>query len=129
MPSPTANGPVAWYAVDRTHDRANPLKYGLCSRMQPNCASNNAMAILDRFPRITEHTKLLATRVRPFLNRKYCHWTLIVIGIVLLGYVGGEYWKMYRSQKNLEAEWQRQAATVKLPGHADISPSKCSPAL
>jgi sortase A len=28
---------------------------------------------------------------------------------------------MYRSQQNLEAEWQRQAATVSVPEHADIS--------
>jgi sortase A len=48
-------------------------------------------------------------------------WSLIAIGIVLLGYVGGQYWQMYRSQKNLEAEWQRQTATVSVPGHADIS--------
>jgi sortase A len=79
------------------------------------------MAILDRFPRTTEQTKLLAARVRPFANRKVLSWTLIAIGIVLLGYVGGQYWQMYRSQKNLEAEWQRQAATVSVPGHADIS--------
>ena len=38
--------------------------------------------------------------------------TLIIAGILLLGYVGGEYWGMYRSQKNLEAAWQNQAATL-----------------
>jgi len=55
------------------------------------------------------------------LNRKVLSWAFIAIGVALLGYVGGQYWQMYRSQKNLEAEWQRQAATVSVPGHADIS--------
>ncbi|HEY2115164.1 MAG TPA: class D sortase [Candidatus Angelobacter sp.] len=79
------------------------------------------MAILDRYPRISEQAKLLAARVRPVFNRKVLSWALMAIGIVLLGYVGGQYWQMYRTQKNLEAEWQRQAATVSVPGHADIS--------
>jgi LPXTG-site transpeptidase (sortase) family protein len=79
------------------------------------------MAILDRPTRISDRAKLLATRARPVINRKVLSWALIAIGIVLLGYVGGQYWQMYRSQKNLEAEWQRQAAAVSVPGHADIS--------
>ena len=88
---------------------------------QPDCASNKAMTIFDRDPRLTEQAKPLAARVRAVINRKVLSWALIVIGIVLLGYVGSQYWQMYRSQKNLEAEWQRQAATVSVPGHADIS--------
>ena len=79
------------------------------------------MAIFDRDPKLPEQAKPLATRVRHVVNRKVLSWALIAIGIVLLGYVGGQYWQMYRSQKNLEAEWQRQAATVSVPGHADIS--------
>ena len=88
---------------------------------QPHPASNQAMAILDRYPRISEKAKLLAGRVRPAISRKVLSWAFIAIGILLLGYVSGQYWSMYRSQKNLEAEWQRQAATVSVPGHADIS--------
>ena len=88
---------------------------------QPNRASNQAMAILDRYPRITEQAKLLAARVRPVINRRVLSWAFVAFGIVLLGYVGGQYWQMYRSQKNLEAEWQRQSAAVSVPGHADIS--------
>jgi sortase A len=49
---------------------------------------------------------------------------LIVIGIALLGYVGSQYWSMYRSQKNLEAEWERQAATVNTPAQAALSPDQ-----
>lgn len=90
-------------------------------RKQPDRASNKAMAILHRYPRITEQAKLLAARVRPAINRKVLSWAFIAIGVVLLGYVSGQYWQMYRSQKNLEVEWQRQAATVSVPGHTDIS--------
>ena len=79
------------------------------------------MAITDRHPRISDRAKLLAAKVRPAINRKVLSWAFIAIGVLLLGYVSGQYWQMYRSQKNLEAEWQRQAATVSVPGHADIS--------
>jgi len=79
------------------------------------------MSILDRYPQVREHTRLLLAKVRPILTRRVMSLALVVIGTLLLGYVAGEYWGMYRSQKNLEAEWQRQAATVNTPGHADIS--------
>jgi LPXTG-site transpeptidase (sortase) family protein len=79
------------------------------------------MAFLNRYPRFSQRAKLLTARVRPIMNRKVLSWAFIAIGILLLGYVCGQYWQMYRSQKNLEAEWQRQAATVSVPGHADIS--------
>jgi sortase A len=46
---------------------------------------------------------------------------LILIGVALLGYVGSQYWGMYRSQKNLEAEWERQAANLSKPGQAPVS--------
>ena len=90
-------------------------------REQPDCASNQAMANSRLYPRISNRVILLATRVRPVINRKVLSWVFIAIGVILLGYVSGQYWQMYRSQKNLEAEWQRQAATVSVPGHADIS--------
>jgi sortase A len=54
-------------------------------------------------------------KLRPLLNRRVMSLALVVIGVVLLGYVAGQYWGMYRSQKNLEAEWQRQATTVSVP--------------
>jgi sortase A len=82
------------------------------------------MDILDRYPQLTQRGKALAGWARPFLNRRVMSLALVVIGTVLLGYVAGEYWGMYRSQKNLESEWQRQAATVSVPGHADISPDQ-----
>jgi LPXTG-site transpeptidase (sortase) family protein len=63
-------------------------------------------------------------KARPIVNRRIISLALIVIGVVLLGYVAGEYWGMYRTQKNLEAEWQRQAATISVPGKAPVSPDQ-----
>ena len=79
------------------------------------------MAIRDRYPQIMEQAKALSAKARPFLNRRVISLAFVVIGVVLLGYVAGQYWGMYRSQQNLEAEWQRQAATVSVPGKAPIS--------
>lgn len=83
-------------------------------REQLNSASNRAMAVR---PQIMAHV----ARLRSLVNRRVISLALIVIGVILLGYVAGEYWGMYRSQKNLEAEWQRQAATVSIPGKAPVS--------
>jgi sortase A len=63
-------------------------------------------------------------RVRPWLSRKAVSLVLIVVGIALLGYVGSEYWGMYRSQQKLEAEWERQAASFSTPAHAVIPPEQ-----
>jgi LPXTG-site transpeptidase (sortase) family protein len=79
------------------------------------------MAFHDRYPQIMEHVKALSARARPYLNRRVISLALVVIGVLLLGYVAGQYWGMYRRQKNLEAEWQRQAATMSVPGKAPIS--------
>jgi sortase A len=82
------------------------------------------MAFRDQYPQLMEHVRALSARVRPILNRRVISLSLVVIGVVLLGYVAGQYWGMYRSQQNLEAEWQRQAATVSVPGQASISPDQ-----
>ncbi|HEY5027517.1 MAG TPA: class D sortase [Candidatus Angelobacter sp.] len=82
------------------------------------------MSILAQYPQVKEHARALAAKARPLLNRRIISLALVVIGVVLMGYVAGEYWGMYRSQKNLEAEWQRQAATVSIPGKAPISPDQ-----
>ena len=50
------------------------------------------------------------------LNRRALSVLLILLGVILLGYVGSEYWGMYRSQKALAAEWERQAANATVPG-------------
>lgn len=56
-----------------------------------------------------------AWRVALF-QRRNLSLLLVLIGIGLLGYVGGQYWGMYRSQQRLEAEWHHQAALVNVPG-------------
>lgn len=53
--------------------------------------------------------------------RRIASLALIIIGVVLLGYVGTQYWGMYRSQQRLEAEWERQALGTNTPGHASIT--------
>jgi LPXTG-site transpeptidase (sortase) family protein len=93
-------------------------------RKHLNPASNKVMSIRHRYPQIMEYTKALSAKARPLLNGRVMSLALVVIGVVLLGYVAGEYWGMYRSQKNLEAEWQRQAATVSVPGKAPVSPDQ-----
>ena len=46
---------------------------------------------------------------------------LLLLGVSLLGYVGSEYWGMYRTQKQLEAQWEQQAATVRTPGQPRLA--------
>jgi len=40
----------------------------------------------------------------------------VVLGLGLLGYVGYQYWDMYHTQQQLEAQWERQAASAAAPG-------------
>ncbi|HET9365059.1 MAG TPA: class D sortase [Candidatus Angelobacter sp.] len=74
-------------------------------------------------PRIQETSTFLG-KLRPYLTRRWLSLLLIIVGIGLLGYVGNEYWGMYRSQQKLETEWEHQAASVNTPGHAPISPDQ-----
>ena len=46
---------------------------------------------------------------------------LLLLGVSLLGYVGSEYWGMYRTQKQLEVQWEQQAATVRTPGQPRLA--------
>src|SRR6185312_14271613 len=99
-----------------------PWQMQLLQHARLNSASNETMAV---HPQIMAHV----AKLRPLMNRRVMSLVLVVIGVVLLGYVTGQYWGMYRSQKNLEAEWQRQAATTSstataagsLPGKAPDS--------
>lgn len=85
------------------------------------------MAFRERYPQIMEYARALHARVRPLMNRRIISLALIVIGVILLGYVVGQYWGMYRSQKNLEAEWQRQATTMSVPEKDSASASGKTP--
>jgi sortase A len=46
---------------------------------------------------------------------------LMLVGAILLLYVVTQYWGMHRSQEQLAREWERQAATANVPGHAPLS--------
>jgi sortase A len=70
---------------------------------------------------LAERIKTLAGK---YLSRKSISLVLVMIGIVLLGYVAGQYWGMYRSQQNLEAEWERQAAAANTPDQAKFLPDQ-----
>jgi LPXTG-site transpeptidase (sortase) family protein len=48
---------------------------------------------------------------RFYLRRRTLSMVLLAVGAGLLLYVGSQYWSMYRSQQQLEAEWDRQAAS------------------
>ncbi|HZD93974.1 MAG TPA: hypothetical protein VE133_06950, partial [Candidatus Sulfotelmatobacter sp.] len=79
---------------------------------------------MDFLNRLPAQARNWESRLRPYINRKIVSLVLVIAGIGLLGYVGNEYWSMYRGQKNLEMEWERQAASVSTPGQPVISPDQ-----
>jgi sortase A len=50
----------------------------------------------------------LVKKVRALDWRRYLPAVFITIGVLLLGYVGHEYWAMYHEQAELEAQWEAQ---------------------
>src|SRR6476660_9005908 len=74
--------------------------------------------------RLTERPQTLRSKLQPYVSRRTLSLLLVLIGIGLLGYVGSEYWAMYRSQQTLEAEWERQAAAVSTAGQAKLAPDQ-----
>lgn len=48
---------------------------------------------------------------------------LVVLGIVLLGYVGAQYGQMYVEQRHLAQEWQKQQSQSQKPREANLSPA------
>jgi len=82
------------------------------------------MALSDLDLQLLEHAKGLARKLRPLLKRRAVSLALVVGGAMLLAYVGLEYWGMYRSQKELESEWEHQAAVTSAPGQAQLSPEQ-----
>ena len=64
---------------------------------------------------LADRSKATTRRLQPYFSRKGVSLLLIMIGVVLLGYVLGEYWGMYRSQHNLQAEWERQTQALTTP--------------
>ena len=79
---------------------------------------------MDLLNHLPEPPKTFWGSLRPYLTRRAISMALVFAGLGLLGYVASEYWGMYRSQQKLEAEWERQAASVSAPGSATISPDQ-----
>jgi sortase A len=62
---------------------------------------------LKNFARkIREHERW--QKLRLLLARQKLSAILMFVGVILLGYVGSEYWAMYREQQALRQQWQEQ---------------------
>jgi sortase A len=84
-------------------------------------ASKLRMTAVDH---LLERARDWAGHLRPFVNRRIVSLALVIVGTMLLAYVGAEYWGMYRSQKNLEAEWAHQAAAASAPSQPKLAPEQ-----
>src|ERR1700727_328062 len=82
------------------------------------------MAFFDQYRRLHEGAQVVARNLRPLWKRRFVSLALIAIGIILLGYVTGSYWEIYRSQKNLDAAWDQQAATVNASEQTKMAPEQ-----
>ena len=59
--------------------------------------------------------------LKPRNLRQAISLCLLAVGFLLTGYVAGQYWGMYHSQKRLEAQWEKQAAQATVPGLPKLS--------
>jgi LPXTG-site transpeptidase (sortase) family protein len=59
--------------------------------------------------------------VSKWVSRRAFSVILIVAGLALLSYVASQYWGMYRSQQNLQAQWEKQAAAANVPGAPQLT--------
>lgn len=82
------------------------------------------MAVLRQYPVFLEQARHMARKLRPHVPRRIVSLALVAVGTLLLGYVGLEYWGMYRSQKNLESQWEQQAAITNAPGQPQLPPEQ-----
>jgi sortase A len=61
-------------------------------------------------------------KLRTSTTRRAISLAFLIVGACLLGYVGARYFDMYRTQHNLEAEWQREASAVDRLGRPMVAP-------
>jgi len=45
----------------------------------------------------------------------------LLLGLALIGYVTSQYWDMYHSQRQLQAQWEKQAVAATTPGQPKLS--------
>jgi sortase A len=57
--------------------------------------------------------------------RQLLSLAMLLVGVLLISYVGSQYWAMYHSQRQLEAQWehQQQLAPVATPGQPKVQPA------
>ena len=66
------------------------------------------MAFVRKFQPDTVKLAVWLHRFRSSSPRRIISFALLLIGLTLLGYVGSQYWDMYHSQRQLEAQWEHQ---------------------
>lgn len=66
----------------------------------------------------------LVLKLRRLSVRDLVSLFFLGIGLGLIVYVASQYWGMYHSQKQLEAEWEKQATMVASPGLPKLSPEE-----
>lgn len=71
-----------------------------------NVIHNRARSLLRQL-----HSEETWRKLRGLLSQKKISIVLIVLGAVLLGYVGSEYAAMYREQQALHEQWQQQQSS------------------
>lgn len=70
------------------------------------------MAFVRKFQPDTLRLAVWLHRLRSSSPRRIISLALLLIGLSLLGYVGSQYWDMYHSQRQLEAQWEHQQLTT-----------------
>ena len=76
------------------------------------------MAFVRKFQPDSLRLAVWLHRAKSIAPRRIISLALLLIGLSLLGYVGSQYWDMYHSQRQLEAQWehQQQLTTMPAPG-------------
>jgi sortase A len=69
-----------------------------------------------------EWLQRLFLRSRAFFLEQRLSAILILIGLVLLGYVGHEYWTMHREQQALRRQWLQQQQSAAIPANTPAAP-------
>ncbi len=63
-----------------------------------------------------KRASLVLENVRRRVSRRALSLALVIVGAGLLGYVAGQCWYTYHTQRRLELEWERQAASAAAAG-------------
>jgi sortase A len=82
------------------------------------------MDFVRPFKACSEKSLQWAKSLKSRTRRQVISLVLLVAGVGLIGYVGSEYWGMYHSQRQLEAQWEhQQQLTAPVPGQPKVQPA------